>query len=395
MALKIATCLYALINYVYIYGNAYTLNNTARLKTLNICVICDPMFDTYGPVTPALIIAKALAERKHKVSIVSTKISDNVQNSLKLASLNSIELNTSMFRKMEPPLSWFEAWAREAFFNLNSKNLHFQNSVVINFSHTIAIPSTIWYVQGPTTDALKDIEYELPLHYRFPYKFLKPLLAIVDNRLIKYMASISKSIIANSKFCASLYEKRGLRVHKVIYPPIDCSKFKPTSNPSADYVLTYVGKEIEFRVLKKIGDAGVKVKAFGSKTLYKPKKIFKNQNIEFFGKVSNEELANLYSNALFTFFPFTHEPFGYIPLESMACGTPVLSYNRQGPSETTINGVTGWLASTREEVIRLAVKLWKNGYSPTMRIKARRRALLFNVECIAEKWIQTIKECTC
>ena len=206
------------------------------------------------------------------------------------------------------------------------------------------------------------------------------------------MASMSKLIIANSKFCASMYEKRGIRVHNVIYPPLDCDMFKLTSAPSRNYVLTYFGKETEFHVLKKIGDAGVKIKAFGSKMPYVPKGLLKSRNIEFLGKVSDEELVNLYSNALFTLFTFTHEPFGYIPVESMACGTPVLTYNRQGPSETVVNGVTGWLANTLEEVACLAVRLWRNGYPSTMRKEARKRALLFDVKRIAKKWLQVIEE---
>ncbi len=49
------------------------------------------------------------------------------------------------------------------------------------------------------------------------------------------------------------------------------------------------------------------------------------------GRVSDDELARLYANAKFTVFPFIHEPFGYVPVESMACGTPpVLTYDKQG-----------------------------------------------------------------
>ena len=349
------------------------------------------MFDAYGPVSPALHIAKVIAERKHKVSIVSTVISDDVRKFLKSYPFNSIDLNASMTMKGGPPLSWLEAWAREAFFNLNSRGFHPEGDVVVNFSHTIAVPSTVWYVQGPTTDFLSDTEHELPIHYRFPYTILKPLLTLADNRLLRRMASMSKLIIANSKFCASMYERRGFRVHSVIYPPLDCGIFKPTSAHSGDYVLTYFGKETEFYVLKKIGDAGVRVKAFGSKVPYTPKELLEHRNIEFLGKVSDEELVNLYSNALFTLFTFTHEPFGYVPVESMSCGTPVLTYNRQGPSETVVNGVTGWLVNTHEEVTRLAVRLWRDGYPSTMRMKARRRALLFNVKGIAEKWLQVIE----
>lgn len=363
-----------------------------RVEKLEVCLVCDPMFDVYGPVSPALHIAKVIAEQKHKVSIVSTRISGDVKKFLELSSLESIDLNTSMIMKSGPPLSWLESWSREAFFNLNSKGFHPEGSVVINFSHTIAVPSTVWYVQGPTTDFLSDAEHELPMYYRLPYRILKPLLTYADNRLVRRMASMSKVIIANSKFCASMYEKRGVRVHEIIYPPLDCGMFKPACAPSCNYVLTYFGKETEFYVLKKIGDAGVKIKAFGSKIPYIPKGLLKHRNIEFLGKVSDEELVNLYSNAIFTLFTFTHEPFGYISVESMACGTPVLTYNRQGPSETVVNGVTGWLVNTPEEIASLTVRLWRNGYPSTLRKEARKRALLFGVKRITEKWLQIVEE---
>lgn len=349
------------------------------------------MFDVYGPVTPALHIAKKIAERKHEVSIVSTEISRDVRKFLGSYPVNLIDLNVNLIMRGGPPLSWLESWAREAFFNINSKRFHSEDDVVVNFSHTLALPATVWYVQGPTTDFLIDTENEFPLHYRLPYRILKPLLTYADNRLVRRMASMSKLIIANSKFCASMYEGRGIRVHNVIYPPLDCGIFKPASTPSGDYVLTYFGKETEFYVLKKIGDAGVKIKAFGSKTPYIPKGLLEHKNIDFLGNVSNKELVNLYSNALFTLFTFTHEPFGYISVESMACGTPVLTYNRQGPSETVANGITGWLVNTHEELTRLAVRLWKDGYPSTMRKKARQTALLFDVKRITKRWLQIIE----
>jgi len=244
------------------------------------------MFDVYGPVTPALHVAKVIAERKHKVFMVSTRISGDVKKFLKSHFLEYIDLNASLIINSGPPFSWLESWAREAFFNINSKGFHPESSVVVNFSHTIATPSTVWYAQGPTADYLSDTEYELPMHYRLSYRILKPLLTYADNRLARRMAWMSKLTIANSKFCASMYEKKGIRIHDIIYPPLDCGSFKPTSAPSCDYVLTYFGKETEFYVLKKIGDAGVKIKAFGSKMPYVPKGLLKHRNIEFLGKVS-------------------------------------------------------------------------------------------------------------
>ena len=349
------------------------------------------MLDTYGPVAPALLLARSMVARNCMVSIVSTRISNPVQKFLEHHSLEFVNLDAHVVSGNEPPFSWLEVWAREAFLKLNSRGFSSPNSIVINFSHTLAVPSAVWYVQGPTTDAIRDMQNDLPFHYRFLYKTLKPLLEFADNKLIRDIASGSNLIIANSRFCASMYEARNLSVDRIIYPPLDCTVFKPTSKPQGDYVLTYLGKETDFLTLRKIGDAGVRVRIFGSKSPFKPKQVLEHRNIEFLGRVSTQELANLYSNALFTLFTFTHEPFGYIPVESMACGTPVLTYNSQGPSETVTDGTTGWLANTREESIRLALNLWKDGYSPAMRASARKRALHFDIENIAGEWVQVVE----
>jgi len=359
---------------------------------LEVCVICDPIYEGYGPVRPPLYVAKAMVERGHKVSVVSTQISPSARELLMSYAMKTIDFHVKTITEGGTSLSWLESWAREALCNLNSRRFSPKFDMLINFSNTISIPATIWYVQGPTTDFLRDTERSLRIDYRFLYHLLKLMLNCADNRLIRRMASMSKFIIANSKFCASMYEKKGIRIHGIIYPPLDCNLFKLASAPSGDYVLTYFGKETEFCVLKKIGDAGVKIKAFGSKIPYIPKGLLKHRNIEFLGKVSEEKLANLYSNAIFTLFTFTHEPFGYISVESMACGTPVLTYNRQGPSETVVNGVTGWLVNTPEEIASLTVRLWRNGYSSTFRKEARKRALLFDVKRITEKWLQVIEE---
>jgi len=172
-----------------------------------------------------------------------------------------------------------------------------------------------------------------------------------------------------------MYECWGIEVDGIMYSPLDCEAFKPTnSKPSEDYVLTYFGKETKYLIVKSIADAGVRIKAFGFKAPYIPKSLLKHPNVEFLGRVSDEELANLYSNALYALFAFTHEPFGYIPVESMACGASVLTYDVQGPSETVINGATGWLANSHEELVRLAVNCWRNGYPSWMRARCRESA---------------------
>lgn len=358
---------------------------------MEIRILCDPLFTTHGPVRPALYVARVMADKQHRVFIVSTRISNKVHRLLKSHNLKPVDLGVKTVTKGGTSLSWFESWAREAFLRLNSRSFETHGDVVVNFSNTLAVPATIWYAQGSTTDFLEDTESLFPKYYKIAYKALKPILGFVDKRLIGHMASMSKLVVANSDFCASMYEKRGVRINQVIHPPLNCQLFKPTSTPSANYVLTYFGKETQFHVVKKIADLGVNVKAFGSKAPYILKELLEHRNVEFVERVSDKKLVDLYSNAMFTLFTFTHEPFGYVPVESMACGTPVLTYNRQGPRETVVNGATGWLVNNSEEIRRLAIKLWTTGYPSHMRTRARERALLYDTERVAEEWLKLIE----
>lgn len=51
-----------------------------------------------------------------------------------------------------------------------------------------------------------------------------------------------------------------------------------------------------------------------------------------------------------------------------------------------------WLANSDEELIKLAVEIWRNGYPSWMRSKCRKRALEFDVKVIADKWLGIIQK---
>jgi len=66
-------------------------------------------------------------------------------------------------------------------------------------------------------------------------------------------------------------------------------------------------------------------------------------NIEFLGQVTDEELVELYKNAKGFLALAQDEDFGITPVESMICGTPVIAYNGGGYKETIVDGKTGVL----------------------------------------------------
>jgi glycosyltransferase involved in cell wall biosynthesis len=64
--------------------------------------------------------------------------------------------------------------------------------------------------------------------------------------------------------------------------------------------------------------------------------------VEFLGWQTDEQIRELYRSSRATLLPGT-EDFGIVPVESQACGTPVVALNAGGARETVIDGETGVL----------------------------------------------------
>jgi glycosyltransferase involved in cell wall biosynthesis len=99
-------------------------------------------------------------------------------------------------------------------------------------------------------------------------------------------------------------------------------------------------------------------------------------NIHFTGWISDTDLKYLYQNAEALIFPGL-EDFGYVPLEAMSQGTPVIGYNDGGVAETVIEGRTGILFNTLDELYNIVESFSKSDFDKQV-IKAR--AEEFSVE---------------
>ena len=97
---------------------------------------------------------------------------------------------------------------------------------------------------------------------------------------------------------------------------------------SGEYVL-FVGDEERkglSRVLSFARDGSYEVRLVGRDAVTA-------SNVTALGRVSPERLANLYRGAVATIHPAKFEAFGNVVLESLACGTPVVTTDRCGAAE--------------------------------------------------------------
>jgi glycosyltransferase involved in cell wall biosynthesis len=76
-----------------------------------------------------------------------------------------------------------------------------------------------------------------------------------------------------------------------------------------------------------------------------------DEQIEFLGEVNHGEKVQLLQNARLTLFPIEwEEPFGLVPIESMACGTPVLATRYGAVPEVVGEGSGGILVDDYREM---------------------------------------------
>jgi glycosyltransferase involved in cell wall biosynthesis len=80
--------------------------------------------------------------------------------------------------------------------------------------------------------------------------------------------------------------------------------------------------------------------------------MMKAANVEYIGEINDKEKADFLSGAIVLLVPIDWpEPFGLVMIEAMACGTPVIAYNRGSVPEIIEEGLTGFIVEDENGAI--------------------------------------------
>jgi glycosyltransferase involved in cell wall biosynthesis len=80
--------------------------------------------------------------------------------------------------------------------------------------------------------------------------------------------------------------------------------------------------------------------------------MIKASNTEYIGEISDKEKSEFLSGAMALLVPIDWpEPFGLVMIEAMACGTPVIAYNRGSVPEIIDEGLTGFVVEDENGAI--------------------------------------------
>lgn len=181
----------------------------------------------------------------------------------------------------------------------------------------------------------------------------RPALKTVLDRIKRWDLAASETVtkyVSISEYSSELIHSAYGRESSVVYPPVEISRFAP-SDEVADYFL-FVGEVVSHKrieiALRAARRANKKVRVVGNGPDRDRLEVEFADVVEFVGRVSDEELNDIFAKAYALVVPNVEE-FGIAAVEAQAAGRPVLALDKGGTRETILDGETGVLVQTGSE----------------------------------------------
>jgi glycosyltransferase involved in cell wall biosynthesis len=321
-------------------------------KKLKIAVFCTNEWPTpppqnvfYAPLWIAYYIAEGLAKRGHKVFYFGSKESKLKYAKLISDGMPAIKYNKKLLpflpRINEKVVNFYEQMVISKIYQMDQKEkfdiIHIHPyRRAIQFAPLTKTPTVIT-VHDPIKGWVKDM---LSWTKKFPQIFLVSL------------SNAQRKPLPNLNYIATVYNG------------IDLRKFKFNEKPKNYFVaagrfVPEKGIDLAILVAKK---AKIKLKIAGgpARGHYFEKKIkpYLNEDIKYLGMLDYFQIGKFYSRAKGLLYPHRwHEPFGLVFIESMACGTPVIAFDRGSAREIIENGKTGFVVKNLNEMVGAIKKI--------------------------------------
>lgn len=312
-------------------------------------------------------------KNRYTVFIISLKIKPEYINNY--PHIKFIDLNGPTTDSFKFWLS-FRKWQNAVYKKIENLNKRYETIVIANvfpanwltlpYKRIIRKQKIYWYCHEPSafvhSESWKN-SIQNPIK-RYTAFILGGLLKKIDISITKY----SDKIFANSNYTSEQIQKVYKRKSTIIYPGIDIKRYKiKKPNYKTNQILA-VGRLTKFK------NFDLLIKSFKSAKIKKYKLLIigngeennnLNQLIENLGigksveirnNVSDTELIENYQKSRIFTLCSLKEPFGIVPVESMACGTPVIVSSQGGTKETVINNKTGLVINMNQKNLTESIK---------------------------------------
>lgn len=355
------------------------------MKKLKIAVFCTNEWPTpppenvfYAPLLIAYWISEGLAKRGHKVFYFGSR-----ESKLKYAKLISFGIPAIKYNK-----------------KISSIILNpYLNERIVNFYEQFFISKIYQMAEKEGFDLIHIHPYQRCLNF-VPFSRIPTVITLHDpiEGFTKHILNFAKKI-PKLYFVSISNEQRktlqNLKYIATIYNGIDIKKFKFNPQPedyfvSAGRFVPEKGIDLAILVAKK---TGIKLKLAGgpAKGKYWEEKIkpFLGKNIEYVGMIPYSKIPKFYGDAKGLLSPHRwREPFGLIFIETMACGTPVIAFNRGSAPEIIKDGKTGFLVKNLNQMVKKIKEIEKIDRKECRKLVEEK----FTVEKMVENYEKTFYE---
>ncbi len=238
----------------------------------------------------------------------------------------------------------------------------------------------------------KDVVVHVSDDYFIPFmKFLKvPSIATIHT-IPEYFWSAEQLKGENIRFVAvskkqkEIFENQGILIKDVVYNGLDVSKFIPDFNKenyllSLSAIAPHKGQHLAIDVAKRTNNNIIVAGNISDKVYFeekiKPLVDFdisdsknkleaylnlpesENGKVVYCGFADNEQKAKLYSKAKVFLMPTqVQETFGFVVVEALASGTPVVALNNGAMPELIRQSQTGYVCNNEEDMASAIIKL--------------------------------------
>lgn len=312
------------------------------MKKLRIAQIAPLWFpippEKYGGVERIIsFLTEELTKRGHKVTLFG---SGDSQTKAKLTSVTKRGI-------LEQGIKWNDYW-----WNIFNHSFAFEKANQFDIIHCH------WLIMGAFFQKLVKAPVVSTMHNTF-------LPDDVRWDIFKYYNKNNLNLVFISE---SERNNAPLRFKNswVVYNGIALKQLKFNPNPKNHFVwiariCDAKGTKEAIKIAKK---AGVKLVLAGQLQPHYQEYFDKeikpelNSQIKYIGEISQKELSSFYGSAKACVYPIKwEEPFGLIMTESMACGTPVIVFDRGSAREVVKNGKTGFVVKNIKEAVEAIKKI--------------------------------------
>lgn len=151
-------------------------------------------------------------------------------------------------------------------------------------------------------------------------------------------------IVANSSAVAERIQRCWGREAQVVHPPVDTEYYTPDRSVEREDFFLLAGRMVPYKrpdlAVRAAREADVPLVVVGEGRFLQHCKELAGPRTTFLGRVPDAELRDLHRRSRALLMPGV-EDFGIVPVEAMACGSPVIALNEGGAVDSVVPGVTG------------------------------------------------------